>query len=102
MRVRLFLVAALASLIVSAAYQCMSGGPRDAYRICRAVAVVGAPGIIGAAYLGIPFHEGSHAGGPETPVIATVINFAIFLGAGIVGHHVLRLFARWRKGTGSR
>lgn len=73
------LVAVSASLIVSAAYQCLMEGPRETYWICRAISFGGIPGLFAAAYLAIPLHGGSHGGGPEFLFLATAVNCLVYL-----------------------
>ena len=91
---RILLFAALLSAIASAAYAC----PWDSvsYSFCRQIALVGVPGILIAAAVSIALLGGAHGGGPlgMLLLIATPINFLLYLGLGIAAQSVGKLFKK--------
>src|SRR5712691_1079033 len=84
-------IAALISAIASAAYACM--GSTGIYSLCRAISFVGLPGILAAAAISIAL-LGSHGGGPlgMLLVIATPVNFLLYLAIGLAVRKLARLF----------
>jgi len=95
---KIFIIAALLSVIGSAAYACTytSGISPSSYSFCDRISNVGMPGILLAAALSISV-LGAHGGGPlgMLLVIATPINFLLYVGLGVVGRRLATLFSKW-------
>lgn len=91
----ILVVAALLSVIGSTAYACMEMGPHATYSLFRAISVVGLPGILAAAVLSIAL-LGGHGGGPlgMLLVIATPVNFFLYLTIGLAMKKVVRLIIK--------
>ena len=94
-KILLIVIAALLSGLSSRAYACMTMGPTVTYSLCRAISLVGAPGILAAAALSIAL-LGAHGGGPlgMLLVIATPVNFFLYLMIGLAIRKVARLFTK--------
>lgn len=92
---KILLIAALISAISSAAYACMMIGPSASYSFCNRVSDIGLPGILTAAALSIAL-LGGHGGGPlgMLLVIATPVNFFLYLAIGVAIRKVARLFTK--------
>jgi hypothetical protein len=94
---KLLVVAALLSAVGSAAYACtfMPAGTSSNYSICLQVSYVGMPGILFAAALSIAL-LGGHGGGPlgMELVIATPVNFFLYLAIGAAIRKVALLFIK--------
>ena len=94
-KILLILIAALLSGFSSCGYACITTGPTVTYSLCRAISLVGAPGILAAAALSIAL-LGAHGGGPlgMLLVIATPVNFFLYLMIGLAIRKVARLFTK--------
>jgi hypothetical protein len=80
------------SVVGSAAYTCSIGlGP--IHPLCRQIAFIGIPGVLAAAVLTIA-GLGSHGGGPlwMLLVIATPVNFLLYLGLGAAAKRLANIF----------
>lgn len=91
----ILIIAALLSCIVSAAYSCPGLGHSVSYSLCRQISFVGLPGILIAAAVSIAL-LGSHGGGPlgMLLVIATPINFLLYVVLGIAARKLVNLFKK--------
>ncbi len=92
---KVLVIAALLSVIASAAYAC--AGTTGIGPLCDQISEIGLPGILVAAALSIAL-LGGHGGGPlgMLLVIATPINFFIYLVIGFALRKVGRLFTNGR------
>ena len=95
MNKKILLIAALLSVIGSAAYACtfMSGITSSGYSFCMLISYIGVPGILLAVALSIAL-LGAHGGGPlgMLLVIATPVNFFLYLVIGLAIIKVTYLF----------
>lgn len=94
---KILIIAALLSGIASAAYACTFGSGVSAlrYSFCMRLSSIGLPGILFAAACSIAA-LGSHGGGPlgMLLVIATPINFLLYIGLGVAGRVLLTMFRK--------
>jgi hypothetical protein len=88
-------VAAFLSCIASAAYACPGGGRALDHSLCFYISHIGIPGILIAAAVSIGA-IGGHGGGPlgMLLLIATPINFLLYVGAGVAAQTAGRIFRR--------
>jgi hypothetical protein len=86
----ILIIAALLSAIVSAAYTCPDLGHSLNHSFCRQISLAGVPGILIAAVVSMVLLGGAHGGGPLAMllIIATPINFLLYLGLAIAGRAV--------------
>ena len=89
----ILIVAATLSGIASAAYACPWHSV--SYSFCGQISFVGLPGIVVAAAVSIAL-LGSHGGGPlgMLLLIATPVNFFLYLAIGLAIRKVVRFFAK--------
>jgi len=94
---KILLVAALISAIGSAAYACTytPAVTSSSYSFCLHISYAGMPGILFAAALSIAL-LGGHGGGPlgMLLVIATPVNFFLYLAIGVAIRKVALLFIK--------
>jgi len=92
---KILIIAAVLSVIGSAAYACTGMGPHATYSLCRTISLVGVPGILAAAVLSIAL-LGSHGGGPLGMLlfIATPVNFFLYLAIGLAIRKLVHLLAK--------
>ena len=95
------IVAAVLSGIASTAYACPGLGHFVSYSFCRQIALVGVPGILIAAAVSMVLLGGAHGGGPLAMllVIATPINFLLYVGLGITARAVWRFLIKRSEGS---
>ena len=89
---KIVVIAVILCVIGSAAYACSIGlGPM--HPLCRQIAFIGIPGVLAAAVLTI-VGLGSHGGGPlwMLLVIATPVNFLLYLGLGAAARRLSNIF----------
>lgn len=89
---KILIIAVVVSGIASAAYACPDLGHFVSYSLCRQIALVGVPGILIAAVVSMVLLGGAHGGGPlgMLLVIATPINFLLYVALGISARGVWR------------
>ena len=95
MNKKILIGAAFTSAVASAAYACMMIGHSASYSFCSRTSDIGVPGILIAAALSIAL-LGGHGGGPlgMLLVIATPVNFFLYLMIGLAIGKVARLFTK--------
>src|SRR5437763_10255492 len=93
---KLFIIAALLSGIVSAAYACPDLGHSLNYSLCRQISLAGVPGILIAAAVSMVLLGGAHGGGPLGMLlaIATPINFLLYAGLGVAARALRRILEK--------
>ena len=94
MNKKILIIAAVLSVISSAAYACPAHSA--SYSFCRGIALVGAPGILIAAVVSIVLLGGAHGAGPlgMLLLIATPINFLLYAGLGTTARAVWRVLSK--------
>jgi branched-subunit amino acid ABC-type transport system permease component len=95
---KILVIAALLSGSVSAAYACPDLGYSLSYSFCRQISLAGVPGILIAAAVSMALFGGAHGGGPlgMLLIIATPINFLLYVGLGVSVRSVLKGLKRRR------
>ena len=93
---KILIIAALLSCIVSIAYACPDLGHSVSYSFCRQISLVGVPGILISAAVSMALLGGAHGGGPlgMLLVIATPINFLLYVGLGIAARMLTNFFKK--------
>ena len=98
---KILIIAALISVVASAAYACPGvWPPLSHYSLCRQISLAGVPGILIAALVSITL-LGSHGGGPigMLLIIATPINFLMYLGLGVAARAVWKMLTKTSAGS---
>jgi branched-subunit amino acid ABC-type transport system permease component len=98
---KILIIAALISVVASAAYACLGVGHPLSYSLCRQISLVGVPGILIAAVVSMTLLGGVHGGGPlgMLLIIATPVNFLLYVGLGIAARAVWRLLTKTSAGS---
>jgi hypothetical protein len=93
---RILIIAALLSGIASAAYAGTFGAHSVNYSFWLHISYIGMPGILLAAAVSIALLGGAHGGGPlgMLLLIATPINFLLYVGLGIAAQSVGKIFRK--------
>ncbi len=92
----IFIIAALLSGIVSAAYACPDLGRSLSYSFCREISLAGVPGILIGAAVSMALVGGAHGGAPlgMLLLIATPINFLLYVGLGVAARKLVKVFIK--------
>ncbi|HXJ11258.1 MAG TPA: hypothetical protein VNH19_03230 [Candidatus Limnocylindrales bacterium] len=94
---KIVIMAALFSIMGSGAYACtyFSGTSQTIYTLFLRISYIGMPGILAAVVLSIGL-LGSHGGGPlgMLLVIATPINFLLYVALGLTARKLADLFRK--------
>jgi hypothetical protein len=98
---QILIIAALVSVVASAAYACPGVVHPLRDSLCRQISLAGVPGILIAAAVSMTLLGGVHGGGPLTVllVIATPVNFVLYVGLGVAARAVWRLVTKMSAGS---